>query len=267
MTRSGGLPFVAALALGAVTFASILGWLQQQETGGGSAAPVDLRPVVVASTDVPAGSVLTESVLSVNRVPADALGAGVVQTREAAIGRVLRYPLARGEQVLDSKLVAAEDARTGLAFAIPTGMRAIAVPVSEVTGVGGLIVPGDRVDVLVTAPHERLLAPEDPVPAGNAGQRADVKTILQNALVLAVGQTVNAAVAPAREGAAQRSDDAKPQPKALSVTLAVTPEQAETLLKSSSIGSIGMALRPFADGQDAASASAQTRTATTRTAQ
>src|SRR5690606_20427156 len=126
---------------------------------------------------------------------------------------------------------------------------------------GGLIVPGDRVDVLAAVDWRRLdpattretrasnsLTDEFGQPiADGIIQHGAVLTILQDTLVLAIGQTVSAAPAVSRDQGTQRADEGEPQPQAASVTLAVSPEQAQTLFMAVMEGSIGLALRPFGD--------------------
>jgi len=109
----------------------------------------------------------------------------------------------------------------GLAPTIPVGMRAVSVRVNDVAGVAGFVLPGMRVDVLVTG-----RPPNDP---GSV-----TSTVLQNIQVLSAGQTIQA--------------DAKGQAiQAPTVTLLVTPEQAETLTLSNSEGRIQLVLRNSSD--------------------
>jgi pilus assembly protein CpaB len=138
----------------------------------------------------------------------------------------------------------------GLAFVVPAGMRAIAVSVDEITGVGGLILPGDRADVIAVI--------SDQADANNPINR--VVTVLQDVEVLAVAQSAQEPVPPADEEAAaqaetdgasttsgQLPEDAAPQPSARTVTLALTPEQVQLLALVQEEGSIYLSLRHFGD--------------------
>jgi pilus assembly protein CpaB len=123
------------------------------------------------------------------------------------------------EPLLQSKLAGA--GVSGLAAAIPAGMRAVSVKVDEVIAVAGFVVPGTRVDVLVTMP-----------PAGEAAGSSRV--VLQNIKVLAAGQSFD----PTEQG--------KPQ-DATVITLLVTPAEAEALALAANQGRIQLALRNTLD--------------------
>src|SRR5207247_42539 len=113
-------------------------------------ANVAVRPVVVASAEVPFGTRLVEDQLKTVDWPASALPPNAFETRDKVAGRVVIARLVANEPVTEEKL-----APTGehglLSLVIDKGMRAVTVRVNEVAAVGGFIVPGTRVDVLVTA--------------------------------------------------------------------------------------------------------------------
>lgn len=251
---SGGMLLFAALGVGAVTAVLTVSWLQSQEASEDAAVVTDsgaleMRSVVVARSDLPAGTALTAPMLRVVEVPTGSVAPGVMGETTAVTGRTLRYPLFAGEQLLASKLVGADQGGgSGLAFSIPPGMRAVSVPFTEVMGAGGLVVPGDRVDVLVATTYERLFEPgqlidDDSEEAGHP----TVLTALQNALVLAVGQQFTGASDGGKDPATVRADGAEAQPGARSVTLAVTPEEAQSLFMAAQQGELGLALRAFGD--------------------
>src|SRR4029077_10995164 len=104
--------------------------------------------VVVAARDVDATRPLVVDDLAIVSIPADAMPAGALVDATAAVGKVPRAPLWRGQIVLDPAL--SDDAasfHTGLV--LPAGMRAVALPVSSAAqAVGGSVVPGARVDVI-----------------------------------------------------------------------------------------------------------------------
>ena len=131
-------------------------------------------PVVVAARDVDATHPLVADDLAVISIPADAVPFGAVVDPNAAVGKLPRAPLWRGQVVLDPAL--SNDAasfHTGLA--LPAGMRAVALPVSSAAqAVGGAIVPGARVDVIAV-----------PV-AGRAPGGRTTERLLQGAMVLDV---------------------------------------------------------------------------------
>ena len=131
-------------------------------------------PVVVAARDVDATHPIVADDLAIVSIPADAVPAGALADGNAAIGKLAKAPLWRGQILLDAAL--SEDAasfHTGLA--LPSGMRAVALPVSSAAqAMGGAIVPGARVDVLA-------------VPlAGRAPGGRTTELLLQGAMVLDV---------------------------------------------------------------------------------
>lgn len=259
ITRAMGtsrVPILLALVLGGATFVAALVWLPEMSSG--EATPtIETAEVMVASRDVAAGVALDGDAVRMVRIPSTAIAAGSFTTSDQVIGRMLRYPVSAGEQILASKFVDGEQSvSSGLAFVIPEGMRAVSVPLSEISGAGGLIVPGDRVDVLAAVDSRRLtLTTTQAADAltdeavGSVGKQTAVVTILQDTLVLAIGQTVGSPSAVSRDRGTQRVDDGEVQPEAVSVTLAVTPAQAQTLFMAVMEGSIGLALRPFGETQ------------------
>jgi Flp pilus assembly protein CpaB len=126
-----------ALAVAAGTLAGVLYYVGAQRT-----------PVVVAARDVDATHPLVADDLAVVSMPADAVPAGALADATIAVGKLVRAPLWRGQVVLAPALSdQAASFHTGLA--LPTGMRAVALPIaSAAQAVGGAIVPGARVDVI-----------------------------------------------------------------------------------------------------------------------
>ncbi|MGE3960065.1 MAG: Flp pilus assembly protein CpaB [Dehalococcoidia bacterium] len=254
---SGGALMLLAVILGAGTAAAAFVWLDQQAEDedavmAASTASGPTRDVVVLLEDVPAGSALPQAALGMRRVPVAEVLGGAAAAIEQVVGRVARYPLLAGEQVTEARLVApGGPTGNGLAYTVPDGMRAVAVPVNEVSGAGGLIVPGDRVDVMVVTERQRVFGPEA-VTAEQADadmqRQPTVVTVLQDVLVLAVGQELADAADSGRDPATLRADDVGPQPRAISVTLAVTPEESQVLFMASQEGPLGFAVRAFGDG-------------------
>jgi pilus assembly protein CpaB len=253
---SGGSILVLGVGLAIVTFVATLSYLNEREgdaspaSAAASASQAQERvpgpTVVVVRQDVPAGIELTAAMLDLREVPDGTTLAGVVTTLDQAVGRVSRYPLFRGEQVVSAKLVGSEGTTgTGLAFSIPPKMRAVSISISQVTTAGGLIVPGDRVDILVATDYERLFEPGAPLTDAERGPV--VFTLLQDVLVLAIAQTTTPPLDPERDQATLRSQDAEPQPGAGTATVAVTPEQTQLLFMASQQGALGLALRPYGE--------------------
>ena len=241
-----------ALALGALGAVLVYAAFSrpQSSTGGGAGANT---PVVVAKTDIPARTKITESMIEVRLVGADGRSALAFTDTAGVVGQVTRFPIAASEQVLSSKVVALTTTSAAggrsLTFVVPQGKRGIAIKVTGVTSAGSLILPGDYVDVLVVYDIEFQSDPKDPT----SREKADsylVLTLLQNVEVLAVQQTVVDIVpesTPTAGGQRVRNSEAKADPEAITVTLALSPEDAQKIYLAESNGRIRLALRPFGD--------------------
>jgi pilus assembly protein CpaB len=131
-------------------------------------------PVVVAARDLDATQPLVAEDLAIVSIPADAIPDGALVDASSAVGKLPRAPLWRGQVVLGPALTdQAAPFHTGLA--LPSGMRAVALPVSSAAqAVGGVIIPGARVDIIAV-----------PV-AGRAPGGRTVELLLQGAMVLDV---------------------------------------------------------------------------------
>jgi pilus assembly protein CpaB len=175
-------------------------------------------PVVVAEVDISPGTALEPRLLRVDQWPKNIIPPRTVRSPQEVQGRVVQTFIAKGEPILTTKL-APEGTAAGLGGLLAPDKLAVTIKTDEVTGVAGFINPGDRVDVLVELP-----APE--------GQGEHIsKIILQNIKVLSKGQIFDP-TAP------------KDKPQVVNtVTLEVTPEQAEALNLATFQGKIRLALR------------------------
>jgi pilus assembly protein CpaB len=153
-------------------------------------------------------------------LPQEQAAKGSFSKIEEVEGRSVMSNILEDEPVLEARL-AARGSGLGLAPVIPIGMRAVAVRVNDVAGVSGFVLPGMRVDVLVTG---RPPAHDNTV----------TTTCLQNILVLTAGQTMQ----PDSKGQAM---------PAATVTLLASPEQAEILTLANQEGHIQLVLRNGAD--------------------
>ena len=145
------------------------------------------------------------------------------------IGAVVRESILAGEPIVARKIVRAGDSGYMAAYLEP-GMRAIAVRVSVETAAGGFILPGDRVDVLLT----REMRLSDVAGDQSGRSRFASATVMQNIKVLAIDQTTRA------------SDDQQAVVGA-TATLEVGPRDAEALALAKSEGELSLVLRSYAD--------------------
>jgi pilus assembly protein CpaB len=213
-TRSLVLLFLALASGGAAAWLS-LGYLRQ-ETQPLLNASTAAGKAVVAMRDMPVGTVVTEDDVRVIDWPGNAVPPGVISVPQEAIGRGILTGMRLNEPFLESKL-APRGTGGGMPVLIAEGQRALSIRVDDVVGVAGFVVPGTRVDVLLTLDNE-------------ATPETQTKAILQNIQTLAAGQTTQVDV------------EGKPQQVPV-VTLLVTPEQAETLALASAQGRIQLTLR------------------------
>jgi pilus assembly protein CpaB len=177
----------------------------------------DMSQIVVAAQSVSLGSRLTEADLRMAPWPRAVPLEGSFQKISDVVGRGVVVSMIPNEAVLDSKL-APKGSGAGLTAAIPDGMRAVSVKVNDVIGVAGFVLPGTRVDVLVSGS-----------PSKN-GELEMSKVILENVQVLAAGQNV--------------TSDANGKPQSVQVvTLLVAPDESQKLALASVDGKIQLALR------------------------
>ena len=194
-----------------------------------AAAPQQERMlrVVVATHDMPVGTLLKASDLKIVNYPEKDVPKGVVFKMEDARDRVLMIPMNFNEPVLMAKL-SGRTSVEGVSSIIDPGYRAVSVAITDVTGVAGLIQPGSKVDVLFTRPGSMA--------------EATTSTILQNVKVLSNGKTV------------QVGQAVDPRaPKSNVVTLVLTPEDAQKLELAKNEGKISLSLRNPLDGSQATS--------------
>jgi len=201
-----------ALALGAIVSYAVYRTLQTR-TGADAAPGVE---VVVAANDIPVGSRVADGDVKLVRFPVAVLPSNIFHLKTSVVGRGAILPIARGEFFLPNKL-AGENAGSGMQSLIPPGMRAVSVRVNEVIGVAGFVVPGTRVDVLLTGN-----------PSGASDQQTT--TVLENVAVIATGQKL------------ERNTAGEPQLTPV-ITLLVSPDDAQKLTLATSQGKIQLALR------------------------
>lgn len=130
-------------------------------------------PAVVAAADLAPGRAIAAADLEVRGFPADVIPAGALVDTSLAVGRYARAPIAKGQLLLAAS-IAASPAAFDSGIALPTGHRAVAIPVSAAHAVGGAVIPGARVDVIAVPVQGRA-------PAGRGAE-----LIAQAALVVDV---------------------------------------------------------------------------------
>jgi len=210
-TRLLFIGFVA-LALGALVAFVVYKNLQSRASANNEPGV----EVVLATTDVQVGAKLEGRDIRMARIPASVAPPSAYHSTSTIIGRGVILPIQKGEFILPSKL-AAENAGSGLPSLIPPGMRAVSVRVNEVVAVAGFVVPGTRVDVLLTGNPQ-------------GASESQTTTVLENVLVIAAGQKL------------ERNAAGDPQSTPV-ITLLVSPDDAQKVTLASSQGHIQLALR------------------------
>ncbi len=210
-----GVSLVFALVVSAVFYQ-----ISSRSPSAEKPVDTDMKDLVVAVKALSVGRTVKPDDVKVVKVPVAQFPAGGISNVEEVIDRPVTANILLNEPVHEGRL-AARGSGLGLAPIIPEGMRAVSIRVNDVVGVAGFVLPGMRVDVLVTG------KPPD------KGSTVTM-TVLQNILVLSAGQTIE----PDNQGRAINAP---------TVTLLVTPAQAETLTLASSEGRIQLVLRNGSD--------------------
>jgi len=215
------IKFIIPIAIVASVFATFgLYKVLLQQNKRNDTPRVVYRKVAVANHDLQMGKKIEAADLSISDWPESIVPVGSYSNAEQVIGRVLKTESQTGEAVIENKL-APKGSEGGFSSIIPAGMRALTVSVNNSSGVGGFILPNTRVDVLVTV--------SSPVQKGES----TTKIILEDIKVLAVDQTFE-----------RKEDD----PVIVqTVTLLVTPEDAEKLVLASTEGKLQLSLRNTSD--------------------
>jgi pilus assembly protein CpaB len=219
-------------------------------------------PVVVAIQDIPPLTVVTDTMLTVKNVPADVAVIGAFANPVDVVGQTTQVQVTAGEQVLPSKVTSVVSAsnlygnNAPLSLLLPPGTRAFAIEVSQVASAGGLIRPGDHVDIISSTIHATN---------SDAVQTEPTVTscyVLQDVQVIVVGGTL---AKPDSDTNAATLAGTPPDTVATVMTVAVTPLNAALLASAQqspgqTVGQpLWVTLRPF--GERGAAADLPTCTA------
>jgi pilus assembly protein CpaB len=228
--------FAAVAAVAAVLLAS--GYLSRRESELLRVSePVS---VVVAKRDVASGETLGRASLALKMIPRRFVEADAITDMASASGRIALVPIRVGSQITASA-ARIPSAVGGLAGQVPMGRRAYSLGLKGSKTAGGLIRPGNSVDVIAAFD----------IGSEGRGRRTTI-TVVQDAPVLAVDRRMVGTPVDKGDGEKGGMFGAVRRPKAdeLTVTLAVSPSDAQKLALAESAGSISLALRPFADPEE-----------------
>ncbi|HEY5756644.1 MAG TPA: Flp pilus assembly protein CpaB [Steroidobacter sp.] len=211
MKRRGALMVMLSLVFGAAAAWSAKNWVEQRIHTNN--VPDAGASVVVAAMELPYGTMMEGRHVKVITVPTGTSLGNHFSSVQEVEGLIATQKVLNGEVLLKERF-SKSGAGSTLAALIKPDMRAVTVRVDDVVGVGGFLLPGNRVDV---------------VAARKVNERATTETILMNIHVLAVDQT---------------STQDKNEPVVVrAVTLEMTPQEAEVLVRAREEGRIQLTLR------------------------
>jgi len=225
--RTRALLFLAISAVAAIFAVGLIYKLirSYQEQLADAQAPELTIDVVVATHPLYQGQTLTDQDVTLRQYPPSFVPETTFHSLDEVIGRVPAERILEGEYLRKERL-APPEAGVGLNAIIPKGMRALSLNISDGSSVSGFLNPGNYVDVLAT------LTPQ------KDGATPTTVTMLQARKVLAVNS---------RMGSAEDAPEADNQNNRPSITLAVTPEEAEHLTHATIIGAVTLTLRNDVD--------------------
>jgi len=204
----------------ALVVSSVFYQMTARSSGPRKAEQTDMKDVVVATRPLGIGVMIKPADVKLVRVSPDGFPKGAFTKVEEVLDRPVVSNILLDEPLLEGRL-AVKGSGMGLAPTIPVGMRAVTVRVNDVAGAAGFVLPGLKVDVLVTGRP----------PTGDSNMTS---TVLQNVLVLSAGQAMQA--------------DSRGTPVSVTtVTLLATPTDAETLTLANGEGRIQLILRNSSD--------------------
>lgn len=229
------MKFARILVLVVAVVAGLLAFRMVMLSGGGEPAPQIVQApvetskvkVLVAEVDIPLGGKLTNDNFAWADWPEEALPRGsVTKTNDPTaekefLGRIAKAPIFAGEPIRPERLINTD--KGFMSAILPKGKRAIAVSVEEETTAGGFILPGDKVDLILTRNLDDIVFSE---------------TILENKRVLAIDATT-----------AGEQDQKNLSPKK-TATLELTLAESEIVAQAQQTGTISLALRSAQDSAD-----------------
>ncbi|WP_304508790.1 Flp pilus assembly protein CpaB [Anaerotignum sp.] len=133
--------------------------------------------VIVATQTIPMETPITQSMFTLTQLPDEAILDGVITDSAAILGKVAKSEIVAGEQIIHSKLLTAGDVNSGtLGYSLEPGMRAVTMAVDGISGIGYMIEPGNRVDIIAQY---------------SQNDTAFTKLIVQNVVVLATDSNLS----------------------------------------------------------------------------
>ena len=241
---------VAAIAAGFV--AMLLTWLYISSREASLLSQSAPQTVVVATADISGNTIIEAGMFETREVPSAFAQPRAVARPEDVQGRVATVPIAAGTQILATML--GDDSESALAYEVPAGQRAVSIGAADVMGVGGLVRPGNRVDILGTFEYGRPTGISQTGSITYADERTETRLLMQDVRVLAVDQEHRRRGAAPRPVPAATDDDGNVLAPPVQedrdirhVTVLVSLRQAQELVLAQEIGLLTLALRSNLD--------------------
>ncbi|MCM8779878.1 MAG: Flp pilus assembly protein CpaB [Candidatus Omnitrophica bacterium] len=241
-------PLVISAILAVIAVFLVNAYLQSEREKARYAAEEETKQIATvffARDTIRAGELIKKDMVEKARIPVRFMQPKAANSIEQIEGRIALVPIERGEYILTSKLMSRGEG-ANLAQLTPTGKRAVSIVVDNIAGLGGMLRPGDHVDVISIIPIPALGAD------GKQAMQAPTVILFQDVLVLAVGGKTETAQILAESK--KKGEEEKAAPSAVSpvVTLALTPEEANiaAFLQEQQVR-LRLALRSPADAQTA----------------
>jgi pilus assembly protein CpaB len=248
---------IIAVLFAALSGALVFAWMSAQDKGGGGggSGAAGSQEAVVAKTEIRQRTTITADMLEVKSIPANLIVAGHYTTIDDVVGKVTKLPIRANEQVvLNSVVDTSGPSVEALSQVVPTGRRGFSINATQVRTAGGLILPGDYVDIVWVCCEKGL-----EFGTGADGQKSKAegiilaRTIAQNVQVAAVAQQIISSGPVSSDDGTGIGDDpvasesGDQEPEAITITLLVTPEQAHVLMMGEGTGELRAALRGVGD--------------------
>jgi pilus assembly protein CpaB len=208
------LAVIIAVVLGLLAVFLTNVYFQQKE------GLIDVRKtrVLVAAKDISKGTTIDYDMLAFKTIPLNFVQPKAISSKESAVGKTTLVTILSGEQILSTKLTAPGSGLT-LAGKTPPGKRAFTIGLDAAAAVGGMVDPGDHVDILAVFTNPAVTL-----------------TLFQDVLVLAVGRQM----VPTQE----RGDRETSVSAVKGITLALTPQEVQVITVAIQHGKIKLTLRP-----------------------
>lgn len=203
---------------------------------------VDMQNVIVTREDIAAGTAIEERAITRIAVPRKYRQPQTFPAIEEVAGRVAVVPIPAGSQVSGGML--ADAGAEALSFEVPRGRRAVAITVTDETGVGGLVRPGNFVDIVGTFEFGRPIGYEQGR-VRYADEKTEIRTMMQNVFVVAVNRELRRERIQSETGAAPPQSQS--QRTLRTVTVLVEPQRVQELILAQEIGDLTLSLRSGLD--------------------